>query len=254
MGERTGAGEPCTVKLITNNHSDCRISHVDVSLVCTTTTVSNNNNNDDAVYHHKKHHTIHSETFYVAIPKECKNHRSVFRFDIPDHCVPTTQNRIGQYLDIAYEIVVSMPLTGASLGNDGTFWPLFGSSYPFTNTISLPVFITTVPASFPVPSQLSLPLPYFSEQPELPSFIPSIDSSPLPSPSRPMFSSPAGSWAGSPNLSPIAPDFVLEPIQQDATGHLMVPSSPRMDGTRDQPRRNSTGSISSASFPTVAVQ
>ncbi|KAI8143601.1 hypothetical protein BJV82DRAFT_611045 [Fennellomyces sp. T-0311] len=243
-------GDLCTVKLITTNQSDCKISHMDVSLVCT--------------INGQKHHNLQTETFFVAIPKEAKEHQSVFRFHMPDDLVPSTQH---PGLDISYEVVVSMPIGGGgAVGADptaaaaagGSMWNLFGGSAgtPFNNTVQLPVLIATVPNGFAIPPQLDRPLNTYNEQPEDPSFIPNIES-PLPSPSAPMFS-PVGSWAGSPAaLSPSNsihdPEFDLA-MQQDASGHLMVPSSPRPDTSRSSERRKSTGSDHSGLGLTVAVQ
>ncbi|KAI9495843.1 hypothetical protein BDB00DRAFT_196007 [Zychaea mexicana] len=256
-------GDLCTVKLITTNQSDCKISHMDVSLVCNV--------------NGQRHHTLQTETFFVAIPKETKDHQSVFRFNMPDDLVPSTQH---PGLDINYDVVVTMPIGGSAgtlVGADPTassagdaananntstggnsVWNLFGAaaSHPFNNTVALPVLIATVPNGFAIPPQLSKPLKTYNEQPEDPSFIPNIES-PLPSPSAAMFS-PVGSWAGSPAaLSPSNslqdPEFELA-MQQDASGHLMVPSSPRLDSSRSNDRRKSTGSEHSGLGVTVTVQ
>ncbi|KAI9323280.1 hypothetical protein BX666DRAFT_2022035 [Dichotomocladium elegans] len=271
-------GDPCTIRFTTNNYSDCKISHMDVSLVCNISTLG-----DDGITRNTKHHTLQTETFYVAIPRDAKGHQSVFCFNMPDDLVPSMRH--GKQLEVAYEVVITMPLSSSTLGNDSTgsiLWPFTafgggGSSsssssgttsqqQPFINTIALPVQIATVPAGFPIPDQLAMPLKTYNEQPDVPSFIPSIDS-PLPSPSTPMFS-PVGSWAGSPapefeRLSPSNSihdhqdlDDILLTSQQDASGHLMVPSSPLLDGTRfdSQARRKSTGSVTDGMGISVAVQ
>ncbi|CDS06599.1 hypothetical protein LRAMOSA09127 [Lichtheimia ramosa] len=268
-------GDPCTVKLTTNNRSGSKISHMDVSLVCKVTT-----NDETGQPNNTKHHTLQTETFFVAIPRDAKEHQSVFCFTMPDDMIPSTKHQqAGRFLEVAYEVVVSLPLSGNSHGSDtssspsATLWPFFGSQ-SVINTVSLPVLVSTVPAGFPIPSQLSQPLCTFDERPEPPSFIPNIES-PLPSPSMPMISSPVGSWAGSPTmlefdrLSPSTSisaasndmqdiDLAGAVMQQDASGHLMVPSSPRPDNTRfsstDDSRRKSTGSAGEGMGISVAVQ
>lgn len=275
------SGDPCTVKLTTNNRSGNKISHMDVSLVCKVTT-----NDETGQPNNTKHHTLQTETFFVAIPRDAKEHQSVFCFNMPDDMIPSTKHQqAGRFLEVAYEVVVTLPISGSSHGSDTTasstpsasLWPFFGNAQPIINTVSLPVLVSTVPAGFPIPSQLSQPLCTFDEQPEPPSFIPNIES-PLPSPSMPMISSPVGSWAGSPTmlefdrLSPSTSisaasndmqdiDLAGAVVQQDASGHLMVPSSPRPDNTRfstnsstDDSRRKSTGSAGEGMGISVAVQ
>ncbi|KAI7847320.1 hypothetical protein BDC45DRAFT_575975 [Circinella umbellata] len=245
-------GDLCTVKLTTTNQSNHKISHMDVSLVCNV--------------NQQRHHTLQTETFYVAIPKETKEHQSVFRFHLPDDLVPSTQH---PGLDISYEVVVTLPistsatdLTGSPTTNTGSgVWSLFGggnnnTTQPVDNTVALPVLIATVPNGFAIPDQLSRPLKTYNEEPADPSFIPDIES-PLPSPSGNMFS-PVGSWAGSPAaLSPSNsvhdPDFEIA-IQQDASGHLMVPSSPRLQQDNKSNERRTSNASDHSGLMTVAVQ
>lgn len=208
------SGDPCTVKLTTRNHSDSKISHVDVSLVCSITTSIGQEER------RTRKQVLHTETFYVAIPKETDDHRSVFRFDIPDQCVPTTQIYAERYLDISYDIVISLG------NNEVAMWPFSGNTSLQRNTLSLPVILTTVPSNFPLPANLQLPLKTFSEQPELPCFIPNTDS-PLPSPCSPYFSR---SGSPIPDVDALSVEDINVPLQ-DSSGFLMVPPSPRPDGS-----------------------
>ncbi|KAI8143413.1 hypothetical protein BJV82DRAFT_93209 [Fennellomyces sp. T-0311] len=146
-------GDSCTVKVITKNRSDHKISSFQVALVAMAA---------------EKTHTVYSETHYVAIGKHATS-SAVCSFQIPSHCVPS--------LGISYQIVVTFP------------WGASGWKFPSSlNNVSIdvPVTIATVPATYPVPHHMQLPLPSFLHGTgELPSFIPNIES-PEPSPTSPV--------------------------------------------------------------------
>ncbi|KAG0185049.1 hypothetical protein DFQ28_010055 [Apophysomyces sp. BC1034] len=248
-------GDVCTVKMTTNNQSDGKITCVQISFVSIATTLAHPSTDVSSTstapilsaqtLKHQRH-TLHSETFYVSIKKHAKD-ESIFQFRIPPNCVPTTQNYVGKYLDISYEVIVSIPLAGVgspeSTPSTSSVWSslLFTSAPSPVNTISLPVIIATVPPSYPIPPELQFTQSFNGVEPEKPSFIPNIES-PLPSPSSP-FLGEGSSWGpGSPadserlSMSP-SNSFRLEDSDmgevdatkmdfslQDATGHLMVPS------------------------------
>ncbi|KAG0165313.1 hypothetical protein DFQ30_008622 [Apophysomyces sp. BC1015] len=188
-------GDMCTVKLIIHNKSDRRLTHVHITLISKSA--------------EKKKHTLHDETFFVSIAKNTTNNHSVFRFPIPSHCVPSN--------DLTYLVVVTLPTKSSSSSN---VWP-FSSRSGENMTATLPVTIASVPSTYALP-QLQIPLQSFHEQPEVPSFVPFIES-PTPSPVSPF--STEGSWLGSP-VDPSPLDGEGSRMLQDHTGHLMVPSLP----------------------------
>ncbi|KAF7731859.1 hypothetical protein EC973_007690 [Apophysomyces ossiformis] len=264
-------GDTCTVKLIVDNQSEGKITSVQISLVSTVSTLAqpNADGNDTSMSSilsneaiRRQRHTLHSETFYVSVKKQSKD-QSIFQFRVPPNSVPTTQNYIGKYLEISYEVIVSVPLTGTGVSEStpGGVWSSlsFTSTPTAVSTIALPIIIATVPPSYPVPHDLQILRASNGAEPEKPSFIPNIES-PLPSPSSPFLGS--GSWGpGSPadserlSMSP-SNSFRLEEGDmgeseiskadiscQDATGHLMVPSLTE-NSSRDS-RRRSVGSNAS---------
>ncbi|KAI9493316.1 hypothetical protein BDB00DRAFT_872420 [Zychaea mexicana] len=156
------SGDNCTVKLITKNRSEHKISSFQVALVAMA---------GAAAAAADKTHTVHSETIYAPMGKYANN-TSVCNFQIPSHCAPSLGN-------ITYQIVVTLPWGASS-------WK-FPSSLNNVS-ISIPITIATVPATYPVPPHLQLPLPSFLLQENgaaLPSFIPNIES-PDPSPMSPV--------------------------------------------------------------------
>ncbi|KAI8375250.1 hypothetical protein EDC96DRAFT_605249 [Choanephora cucurbitarum] len=198
-------GDLCTVKLTTKNRSDSKITQVQLQLNAVATTLV-----QTSTVH--KHHSLVTETFYVSIQKQSEHH-DVFQFHIPSDLVPTFTNKLGRYIDIAYEIVLTIPLQLAT-------------EHSLTNTITLPVLIATVPPDYPVAIDLHEPL-----EDELPVFIPNIES-PLPSPltypaDKAYSVSPSHSFQmmmmdGEQEDIPLDDDFSLNTIS-DPSGHLMVP-------------------------------
>lgn len=192
--------------MTTNNKSDTKISSVQVSFNAVATTLPSS----DAVstpYVHKEH-TLLTESFFVTIPKQAHNHQDIFQFTIPNNVVPTFTNKLGKYIDIAYEVIIMMG-AGTSQG--------WFSGY-VSNTISLPITVATVPPAYPISLQV-----HDNVDAELPCFIPNIES-PLPSPvhypaDRAYSVSPSGSFQMRDDLED--DDFSLN--RQDASGHLMVP-------------------------------
>ncbi|KAF7725094.1 hypothetical protein EC973_000420 [Apophysomyces ossiformis] len=188
-------GDMCTVKLTIHNQSNRRLTHIHIALI----------SKSDK----RKQHTIHDETFFVSIPKNTRDNHSIFRFPIPSTCLPSND-----CVHLSYHVIVSVPAKSSSSSN---IWP-FSSKLNDNLTVSLPLTVATVPATCGLP-QLQIPLQSFSEQQEVPSFIPFVDS-PTPSPVSPF--SMEGSWLGSP-VEPSPLDDTSRMLQDD-TGHLMVPS------------------------------
>jgi hypothetical protein len=202
--------------MTTNNKSDTKISSVQVSLSAVATTLPPTDSVNTPYIH--KEHTLLTESFFVSIPKQAQNHQDIFQFTIPSHIVPTFTNKLGKYIDIAYEVMIMM---GAA--SNGSWF-----SGHVSNTISLPITIATVPPAYPIAINV-----HENVDAELPCFIPNIES-PLPSPvhypaDRAYSVSPSGSFQMRDDLDD--DDFSLN--RQDASGHLMVP---------DNIRRASTGS------------
>lgn len=192
--------------MMTNNKSDTKISSVQVSLNAVATTLSPTDSVSIPYIH--KEHTLLTESFFVSIPKQAQYHQDIFQFTIPNHVMPTFTNRLGKYIDIAYEVIIMM---GAP--SNGSWF----SGY-VSNTISLPITIATVPPAYPISIQV-----HDNVDAELPCFIPNIES-PLPSPvhypaDRAYSVSPSGSFQMRDDLDD--DDFSLN--RQDASGHLMVP-------------------------------
>ncbi|KAI8384672.1 uncharacterized protein BYT42DRAFT_563269 [Radiomyces spectabilis] len=267
-------GDLCTIKLTVNNHSDCKINNVQISLVSTATSHSlsttETNRSETPIlginHYDSKRHTVYSENVFTSIPKYAKNHQSILQFRIPPHCIPTTHNYVGKYLDISYEVVLSMPIMGGSVGQvpgSSSVWSFpFGtqssSMNAFVNTIQLPMIIATVPMSYPLPPQLQIPVQVQGDAIEIPSFIPNIES-PLPSPSNTSFNE--NQWHHErPSVSPsssINMSWEDDPMddgegyvtkfesQQDASGHLMVPTLG--DGAPYSRRKSSSSSTSGLS-------
>lgn len=198
--------------MTTNNKSDTKISSIQVLLAAVATTLPPTDS-VSAPYVHKQH-TLLTESFYVSIPKQAQNHQDIFRFTIPSDIVPTFTNKLGKYIDIAYEVIIIM----SSSNSNSSSW--FGTSV--ANEISLPITIATVPPAYPIGFTV-----HENIHAELPSFIPNIES-PLPSPvhypaDRAYSVSPSHSFQIKDDLD--EDDFSLN--RQDATGHLMVPDSIR---------------------------
>ncbi|KAI8091764.1 hypothetical protein BDF21DRAFT_410170 [Thamnidium elegans] len=205
-------GDLCTVKMTTNNKSDTKISSIQVLLAAVATTLPPTDS-VSAPYQHKQH-TLLTESFYVSIAKQAQNHQDIFTFTIPSNIVPTFTNKLGKYIDIAYEVIIVM----GSASNTGSWF----SGY-VSNEISLPITIATVPPAYPIGFTV-----HENTETELPTFIPNIES-PLPSPvhypaDRAYSVSPSNSFQIKDDLDD-DDDFCLN--RQDASGHLMVPDNAR---------------------------
>jgi hypothetical protein len=207
--------------------SSYNINHVQIQLLSTATSLHLPNDLPIASgpsYHHKQRELL-SETLFVSIPKKTQDITTICPLRIPRYCVPTTQSHFGKYIDIAYEIIVTIPPMGQSSVNNwsSTFFKnaapaATATSHVFNpQAIRLPLIITTMPSKLP-----KLHIPFVDESnTEHPTFIPTIES-PLPSPTSPMNSS-ALSWEPG---SPIEPEEEFLPqYQEDAFGHLMVPNA-----------------------------
>lgn len=198
--------------MTTNNKSDTKISSIQVLLAAVATTLPPTDS-VSAPYQHKQH-TLLTESFYVSIAKQAQNHQDIFTFTIPSNIVPTFTNKLGKYIDIAYEVIIVM----GSAANTGSWF----SGY-VSNEISLPITIATVPPAYPIGFTV-----HENTANELPSFIPNIES-PLPSPvhypaDRAYSVSPSNSFQIKDDLDE-DDDFCLN--RQDASGHLMVPDNVR---------------------------
>ncbi|KAL0085711.1 hypothetical protein J3Q64DRAFT_1744795 [Phycomyces blakesleeanus] len=176
-------GDMCTIKLTTSNQSEHKITTIQLTLVSiATTSILPTFASDAPILNslRQKHHTLHSETFFVSIPKHSQDRQSIIQFMIPSNCVPSTENHVGKYLEIAYEITLTLPL--ATPGSTWSFPFVVGSSSP-SPTIQLPLLIATVPDSYLTRSTVpSLAMPTATDDDnELPHFIRAAES-PLPSP------------------------------------------------------------------------
>jgi hypothetical protein len=230
--KKTHLGDLCTVKMTTSNNSNTKITGVQVSLVALATTLAPTVSSD---YVHKQH-TLLSEYFYVSIPKNARDHHDIFRFDIPSTIVPTFTNKLGKYMDIAYQVNIDIP--NLIPNNTGGIFGGGSGSMGNASTISLPITIATVPPSYPI--QVTV----HESTDELPTFIPNIES-PLPSPvhypaDRAYSVSPSNSFQMRDiDFDLEVEDFALNSHTQDASGLLMVP-----DNTT---RRRSSSEFSDAS-------
>ncbi|CAO3620440.1 unnamed protein product [Mucor fragilis] len=217
-------GDICTVKMITNNNSDSKISSVQVQLQAVATTLNPNHPAATLENEHiHKQYNILSESFYVSIAKQARDHQDIFKFQIPSNLVPTFTNKMGKYIDIAYRVEITLPTQSTGGG-------IFNSQQQLvTNTIALPITIATVPPSYPIQIEIH----ESTNNDELPTFIPNIES-PLPSPvhypaDRAYSVSPSNSFQMTTDMdiSEEDADFVLNrnESQIDASGHLMVPDA-----------------------------
>ncbi|KAI8374576.1 uncharacterized protein BYT42DRAFT_615725 [Radiomyces spectabilis] len=236
-------GDLCTLKISMDNHSDQRVTHVQLVFVCIATNLAvarmDSLQSSAPIFsttaQKRKQHTLYSETFFVSIPKRSEQNHSIFQFRIPPNCVPSTKNMVGKAVDIAYEVHVNVGLTQPNSSTN--VWP-FNKSNMIAG-IHLPVTIATVPTTCILPPKLQLPIhTYNDDSIEAPTFIPNIES-PLPSPSSPIFSS-KGSWlqtssisdgdispAGSIHLDDSDDRRDMPIVNQDASGHLMIPTEIR---------------------------
>ena len=171
-------------------------------------------------YHHKQR-SIVTESCYISIPKYADDRTIVCPLRIPSSCTPTTQSHFGKYIDITYEILVVVSGTSFYQPDLSDLSQLLIHPY----VIRLPLYISTMPTSSHLPPKLQIPF-MTEENAEMPKFI-RPDESPLPSPSG--SHSPNGSYCNWEPGSPV--DFELDhpnrewvpQLQEDATGHLMVP-------------------------------
>ncbi|CEG84624.1 hypothetical protein RMATCC62417_18399 [Rhizopus microsporus] len=213
-------GDFCRIKLETQNKSSQAINQVTIQLISTTTSLKNNTApiaSTGPSYHHKRHEIL-SESQYVSIPKHTQQNNSlttsICTIQIPSTCVPTTQTHFAsKYIDIQYEIIIFIPAFGHYSLNDTKFI----AAHP--NCIRLPLVITTVPSTIPT---LQIPFAVDSNNDDsLPTFIPYIES-PSPSPTSPIYQQ----WGPGSPVEPSDEDYLYpsSPIE-DASGHLMVPST-----------------------------
>lgn len=204
----------------TQNKSSQAINQVTIQLISTTTSLKNNTApiaSTGPSYHHKRHEIL-SESQYVSIPKHTQQNNSlttsICTIQIPSTCVPTTQTHFAsKYIDIQYEIIIFIPAFGHYSLNDTKFI----AAHP--NCIRLPLVITTVPSTIPT---LQIPFAVDSNNDDsLPTFIPYIES-PSPSPTSPIYQQ----WGPGSPVEPSDEDYLYpsSPIE-DASGHLMVPST-----------------------------
>lgn len=227
--------------MITNNNSDSKISSVQVELQAVATTLNPNHSAATPQNEHiHKQYNILSEFFYVSIAKQARDHQDIFKFHIPPNLVPTFTNKLGKYIDIAYQVQITIPNQSSS--------GIFTSSQQqqlVANTITLSLTIATVPPSYPI----QIAVHESTNNDELPTFIPNIES-PLPSPvhypaDRAYSVSPSNSFQMTTDMeiSEEDADFVLNrnESQIDASGHLMVPDSTTAASTT---RRKSASELS----------
>lgn len=220
--------------MTTNNKSDTKINSVQVSLIATATTLPPSTNS-----HLHKQHTLLSESFFVSVPKQARDHQDIFRLHIPSNIVPTFTNTLGKYIDISYQ--VNIRVGGTSTCGGGGGW--FTTGNHVSNTISLPITIATVPPAYPIGISIQ------EQGNELPGFIPNVES-PLPSPvnypadSRAYSVSPSNSFEVRGGGDELEDDYFSlnnsTSMQQDASGHLMVPENAS--------RRKSSSSASSSNM------
>ena len=215
-------GDLCTVKMITNNNSDSKISSVQVELQAVVTTLNPNHSAATPQNEHiHKQYNILSESFYVSIAKKARDHQDIFKFHIPSNLVPTFTNKLGKYIDIAYQVQITIPNQSSGIFTSNQQQQLVA------NTITLSITIATVPPSYPI----QITIHESTKNDELPTFIPNIESpllSPVHYPADRAYSvSPSNSFQMSTDMeiSEEDADFVLNrnESQIDASGHLMVP-------------------------------
>jgi hypothetical protein len=224
--------------MTTQNKSDIKITNVHLQMVAVVSTMAPNEISSESgisPYQHKQY-TLVSETFFVSVAKNAVNHQDIFQFHLPSDIAPTFTNKMGKYIDIAYEVTISIPITGVTTGGSSSW---FQSTSPnLANIISLPLTVATVPHDYPVDVELH------DSDSELPAFIPNIDSpvpSPVQYPAESAYSvSPSGSFqlnnTNNDDLDGDQFDLNKPETLQDSSGYLMVP---------DAGRRKSSSSSSS---------
>ncbi|KAI8089950.1 uncharacterized protein BX664DRAFT_386350 [Halteromyces radiatus] len=232
-------GDMCTIKMITQNQSDFKITHVDLTFMSTTASHMSTSQLEGF----RRNHTLYSEKFYTAINKRTHDQHTLLQFKIPPSCAPSTQTH--RHIDISYQIMITVPLYYTSSSSSSS------SSSVASLMISLPVTIATVPYTGPLPPLLQIPLPSYqdSQDNRLASDMPSFlnqnvhDDSPLPSPRSAFSVEGTGSWSDPDrcSVSPMmeeaidwpVPSLTLGPVvsnnnnlvPQDESGHLMVPGN-----------------------------
>ncbi|KAI9487180.1 MAG: hypothetical protein EXX96DRAFT_593451 [Benjaminiella poitrasii] len=177
-------------------------------------------------YRHKQRQILY-ESFYITIPKFSRNNTVICPIRIPSFCVPTTQSHFGKYIGISYEIFIIIPAMGnypsssTSVGVIGVHNNSFSHLLLNPHVIRLPLFISTIPYYTP---RLKIPFADNETSADLPTFIISNESPNLLSHS-PSADSDCNWGPGSPVDLPEDDELVLPQPQEDASGHLMVPSS-----------------------------
>ncbi|CAO3618365.1 unnamed protein product [Cunninghamella blakesleeana] len=224
-------GDKCSIKLITQNRSDLKITHVEVAFL--STMVSHFANSQSQGF--RKNHTLHTEKIYVAINPRTNDNHTLLQFKIPSSCVPSTQSQ--RHIDISYQIMITVPLYNHphSSSSSASSSPAItnrlqpsSSSISLTSPssssssksiasslmISLPISIVTVPYNnTPLPPQILIPLPSYQDSQythhhhnnnnglgssDMPCFLNDHSSggeSPLPSPRSIISVEGTGSWS-----------------------------------------------------------
>ncbi|KAI8992475.1 hypothetical protein BDB01DRAFT_778589 [Pilobolus umbonatus] len=225
-------GDTCNVRIHTDNKSSHNINQINIQLIATATSLHPTSTSQLPIssgpsYRHKQKE-LASELYYVSIPRDSSDILTICPFRIPSDCIPTIQTQYGQYIDISYELIITIPVMGSTLNNihgvQSFLNKLQGNcpSYLLNpQVIRLQLPISTVPYSA-ITSQLNIPFIDPNNCRDIPRFISSAES-PLPSPrSDNSFFLP-----GSPvetdeeerhdHLSP--PSYI-----EDSSGYLMVPT------------------------------
>ncbi|KAI7901952.1 uncharacterized protein BX663DRAFT_552850 [Cokeromyces recurvatus] len=216
-------GDLCSIKLNTHNQTSCSINQIQLLLVSTTTSFHSKTREKDypdlptsgPSYRHKQRQLL-CESFYVTIPKQSRNNVTICPIQIPSYCVPTTQSsQFGEYMDISYEIFILVP---ALIGNHH-----HSLSQLLLNplVIRLPLFISTIPHTTTL-TRVHIPFAdhHQSTHTKLPNFIISEGSPNL-------LSSSVGSdcnWGPGSPIDVVDDEFILSQPQEDASGHLTVPT------------------------------
>ncbi|CAO3594935.1 unnamed protein product [Absidia cylindrospora] len=256
-------GDMCTIKLITQNQSDFRITHVDLAFISTTSSHLSSTQVEGS----PRNHTLYTEKFYTAINKRINDQHTLLQFKLPSSCPPSTQTH--RHIDISYQIMITVPLHYHTSSSSAAAAPPTSSSPVSSLMISLPITIATVPSTSPLPPRLEIPLPSYQDSQvnriaaDMPSFLNQhIDGdSPLPSPHSAYSVEGTGSWSD-PDRCSVSPMLEEQPLvdwptgvpslnmggvsssagasnsnnmisQQDESGHLMVPGTSNNNNTNN---------------------
>ncbi|CAO3610981.1 unnamed protein product [Cunninghamella echinulata] len=217
-------GDMCSIKLITQNRSDLKITHVDLAFLSTTASHFSTSQSQGF----RKNHNLYTEKFYVAINSRTNDNHTLIQFKIPSSCAPSTQSQ--RHIDISYQIMITVPLynphssSTTRLSSNSTTNSTSPSSVASSLMISLPISIVTVPYSnTPLPPQLLIPLPSYQDtqdnnhnylNADMPCFLNHPSSggeSPLPSPRSIISVDGTGSWTDPDrcSVSPLLEDTAI---------------------------------------------